>query len=129
MNKQLTKTEQRFYKMLKKAFMLTRISIKTKISIEELCNEQKNIVFFFGNEKDLVKDVVIDFVLYRNNKAFAGIEIIDEDDELNMTTGEKLLVKTIFRRLGYEFFTVTDPDKLKEATEIIKEKSLQLIRR
>ena len=46
-----------------------------------------------------------------------------------MTTGEKLLVKTIFTRLGYEFFTVADPDKLKEATNIIKEKSLQLIRR
>lgn len=122
MKKQLTEKEEKFLKLMKKELFLTGISIRTKIPMEELCKERKDIVILFGNEYALIKDIVIDFVLYKNRKAIAGIELIDEEEELQMNKGEQLLLDTIFLRLGYELFRIIDTGKLPEAAKIIRKK-------
>ncbi|MBR3227039.1 MAG: hypothetical protein IKF68_00680 [Erysipelotrichaceae bacterium] len=122
MNRTLTEKEKEFLSYLKKALRFSGISIRQKVNIEELCEERKDVPITFENEKKLVKDVVIDFVLYRKGKAIAGIEIVDEPEEYRSAKGEKILKDFVFRTLGYEYFRVIRMDKLRESADIIKEK-------
>ena len=74
----------------------------------------------FGRDNYLIENIVIDFVLYKNDKVIAGIEVIDEQEELELKRGEEMLINMIFTRLGYEFFKVTDTSKLKENAKSIR---------
>ena len=116
----LTALEQEFYTFLKRELFFSGIEIKTKIAIKDLCKERNDVVIAYGRDNYLIENIVIDFVLYKDNKAIAGIEIIDEPEELSLKKGEELLINTIFTRLGYKFFRITDTNKLKEAAKIIK---------
>ena len=118
----LTVLEQKFYKVLKKELFFSGMEIRTKISIRDLCKERNDIVIAYGRDNYLIDDIIIDFVLYKHDKAIAGIEIVDEPEELSLKKGEELLINTIFMRLGYQFFRITDTDKLGEAARIIKKK-------
>ena len=122
MENELTEIEQRFYKLLKKELFFSKIEIKTKIAIKDLCKERNDVVIMFGRDFYLINDIVIDFVLYKDEKAIAGIELIDEPEELTYKKGEEMLINTIFTRLGYKFFKIVDTNKLKEAAKIIKRK-------
>lgn len=123
---QLTNHEDIFLKYLKKELRFTNITIKKKISIEHLCNERPDVPFVFGKEQNNIKDILIDLVLYKDGKPFAGIEIIDEPEEFENARGEKLLIDFIFKSLGYEYFRIVDLDKLEEASVIIKNRVLTL---
>ena len=74
----------------------------------------------FGRDFYLINDIVIDFILCKNGKVIAGIELIDEPEELAYKKGEEMLISTIFARLGYKFFNITDTSKLKESAKTIK---------
>ena len=120
MENELTEIEQQFYKSLKKELFFSKIEIKTKIAIKDLCKERSDVVIMFGRDNYLVENIVIDFVLYKNDKVIAGIEVIDEQEELELKRGEEMLINMIFARLGYEFFKVTDTSKLKENAKMIR---------
>ena len=122
MNEELTVTEQKFYELLKKKLRFTSIEIRTKISLYDLCKERHDVIFTFGNDYKLIEGVIIDFVLYRKDKVIAGIEVVDEPEEMNLKKGEEMLINTIFSRLDYKFFRIVDTNKLKEAVKIIKQK-------
>ncbi|MBR3251610.1 MAG: hypothetical protein IKF80_07855 [Erysipelotrichaceae bacterium] len=120
MESELTEIEQQFYKSLKKELFFSKIEIKTKIAIKDLCKERSDVVIMFGRDNYLIENIVIDFVLYKNDKVIAGIEVIDEQEELELKRGEEMLINMIFARLGYEFFKVTDTSKLKENAKAIR---------
>ena len=120
MENNLTILEQRFYKLLRRELFFSCIEIRTKISIKDLCKERNDIVIAYGRDNYLIDDIVIDFVLSKGNKVLAGIEIVDEPEELTLKKGEELLINTIFTRLGYKFFRIIDTDKLYEAARIVK---------
>lgn len=120
MESELTEIEQQFYKSLKKELFFSKIEIKTKIAIKDLCKERSDVVIMFGRDNYLIENIVIDFVLYKNDKVIAGIEVIDEQEELELKRGEEMLINMIFARLGYEFFKVTDTSKLKENAKMIR---------
>ena len=120
MEKELTGIEQQFYKFLKKELFFSNIEIRTKIAIKDLCKERNDVVIMFGRDFYLVNDIVIDFILCKNGKVIAGIELIDEPEELAYKKGEEMLISTIFARLGYKFFNITDTSKLKESAKTIK---------
>ncbi|MBR5341530.1 MAG: hypothetical protein IK151_06365 [Erysipelotrichaceae bacterium] len=126
MEQSLTKYEEEFFKYLKKELMFTNIKIRTKISIEELCQESGNIMVDLSRNKTVMENLLIDFVLYRKGKAIAGIEVVDEPEEFLNSQGEKILKDFIFNTLGYECFRVVDMDKLKESARLIKEKAVKL---
>ena len=120
MENELTEIEQQFYKYLKKELFFTKIEIKTKIAIKDLCKERSDVVIMFGRDNYLIENIVIDFVLYKYGKVIAGIEVIDEPEELELKKGEEMLINTIFNRLGYKFFKIIEISKLKEAAKDIK---------
>ena len=122
MESNLTILEHKFYKFLKKELFFSGIEIRTKITIKDLCKERNDVVIIYGRDNFLIDDIIIDFVLYKDNEAIAGIEIIDEPEELSLKKGEELLINTVFTRLGYQFFRITDTEKLSEAAKIIKKK-------
>ena len=123
---ELTKYEQEFYEYFKKKLFLSGISIKTKTTINSLCEERKDVNFVFGKDTSLMSNIIIDFVLYRGKRAIAGIEIIDEPDELENEKGKKLLIDTLFKSMGYQYFRVVNLNKLKEAATIIAEQAKKL---
>ncbi len=120
MESELTEIEQQFYKSLKKELFFSKIEIKTKIALKDLCKERSDVVIMFGRDNYLIENIVIDFVLYKNDKVIAGIEVIDEQEELELKRGEEMLVNMIFARLGYKFFKVADTSKLKENAKMIR---------
>ncbi|MBQ3295286.1 MAG: hypothetical protein IJH00_02215 [Erysipelotrichaceae bacterium] len=120
MEKELTEIEQQFYKFLKKELFFSNIEIRTKTAIKDLCKERNDVVIMFGRDFYLINDIVIDFILCKNGKVIAGIELIDEPEELAYKKGEEMLISTIFARLGYKFFNITDTSKLKESAKTIK---------
>ena len=122
MKADLTEKEMEFLGYLKKALRFSNISIRQKISIGELYDEREDVTLVLGSSEYLLKDVLIDFVLYKNGKAIAGIEIVDEPEEFLNAKGAKLMKDYIFRTLGYECFRVVNMKKLKEAAYIIKDK-------
>ncbi|MBO7698333.1 MAG: hypothetical protein J6S38_04780 [Erysipelotrichaceae bacterium] len=121
----LTEKEEEFLKYLKRELIFTNIKIRTKISLEELCEESGNIMVDLNRNREAMKDVLIDFVLYRNNKAIAGIEVVDEPDEFLNSQGEKILKNFIFNTLGYECFRVVEMDRLKQSARFIKNEVLK----
>jgi hypothetical protein len=120
MENELTEIEQQFYKYLKKELFFSKITIRSKIAIKDLCKERSDVVIMFGRDNYLIENIVIDFVLYKYGKVIAGIEVIDEPEELELKKGEEMLINTIFNRLGYKFFKIIDISKLKEAAKDIK---------
>lgn len=118
----LTLKEKEFIKYLKRNLFFRGFKIKYKISLIDLIKERKDINFFFGEDVALLKGIIIDFVLYRNNKVICGIEVVDEEDELGMEKGKLLLIDSLFKQLNYKYFRVVDLDKLKEAASIIADK-------
>ncbi|MBP5279972.1 MAG: hypothetical protein J6Z03_05770 [Erysipelotrichaceae bacterium] len=121
----LTEKEEEFLKYLKRELIFTNIKIRTKISLEELCEESGNIMVDLNRNREAMKGVLIDFVLYRNNKAIAGIEVVDEPDEFLNSQGEKILKNFIFNTLGYECFRVVEMDRLKQSARFIKNEVLK----
>ena len=117
MENELTEIEQQFYKFLKKELFFSKITIRSKIAIKELCKERNDVVIMYGRDNYLTEDILIDFVLYKDDKAIAGIEVIDEPEELELKKGEEMLINAIFNRLGYAFFKVTDINRLKELSK------------
>ena len=128
MEANLTVHEQEFYSCLKKKLFLSRIAIRAKVPLAELCDERKDLVFNFGDEKEIINDIVIDFVLYRDTKPVAGIEIFDEPEELENRKGENLLKELLFSRMGYEYFKVVDLNNMNEAAKIVKDKTMEHLR-
>ena len=122
MKADLTEKEAEFLGYLKKALRFSNISIRQKISIGELYDEREDVTLVLGSSEYLLKDVLIDFVLYKKGNAIAGIEIVDEPEEFLNAKGAKLMKDYIFRTLGYECFRVVNMNKLKEAAYIIKDK-------
>ncbi len=122
MKADLTEKETEFLSYLKKALRFSGISIRQKVSVGELYDEREDINLVLGSSEALLKDVMIDFVLYRKGKAIAGIEVVDEPEEYLNAKGEKLLKDYIFKTFGYECFRVVNMNKLKEAAYIIKDK-------
>jgi len=120
MENELTEIEQQFYKYLKKELFFSKITIRSKIAIKDLCKERSDVVIMFGRDNYLIENIVIDFVLYKYGKVIAGIEVIDEPEELELKKGEEMLINTIFNRLGYKFFKIIEISKLKEAAKDIK---------
>ncbi len=120
MENELTEIEQQFYRFLKKELFFSKITIRSKIAIKELCKERNDVVIMYGRDNYLTEDILIDFVLYKDDKVIAGIEVIDEPEELELTKGEEMLINAIFNRLGYAFFKVTDINKLKENAKAIR---------
>ncbi len=100
MENELTEIEQQFYKYLKKELFFSKITIRSKIAIKDLCKERSDVVIMFGRDNYLIENIVIDFVLYKYGKVIAGIEVIDEPEELELKKGEEMLINTIFNRLG-----------------------------
>ena len=94
----------------------------------ELCDERKDLVFNFGGDKEIINDIVIDFVLYKDSKPVAGIEVFDEPEELENRKGENMLKELLFTRMGYEYFKVVDLNNMNEAARIVKEKTVEHIR-
>ena len=121
----LTEKEEEFLKYLKRELIFTNIKIRTKISLEELCEESGNIMVDLNRNREAMKGVLIDFVLYRNKKAIAGIEVVDEPDEFLNSQGEKILKNFIFNTLGYECFRVGEMDRLKQSARFIKNEVLK----
>ena len=128
MESNLTVHEQEFYSCLKKKLFLTKIAIRTKVPLAELCDERKDLVFNFGGDKEIINDIVIDFVLYKDSKPVAGIEVFDEPEELENRKGENMLKELLFTRMGYEYFKVVDLNNMNEAARIVKEKTVEHIR-
>lgn len=118
----LSLKEKEFIKYLKRNLLFRDFKIKYKTPITELINERNDINSFFGENVALLKDIIIDFVLYRNNKVVCGIEVVDESEELNMEKGKLLLIDSLFKQMNYKYFRVVDLDKLKEAASIIASK-------
>lgn len=123
----LTIHEQIFIKHLKKQLLFSSISIKQKVSIgklyEDACKEFPHLVKVFDKDEKTVKDIQIDFVLYKGRRILAGIEIVDEPDELKQSIGKKLLINNFFRAINSECYRVTDLNKLQEASEEIKNRT------
>ena len=120
MENELTEIEQQFYRFLKKELFFSKITIRSKIAIKDLCKERNDVVIMYGRDNYLTEDILIDFVLYKDDKAIAGIEVIDEPEELELKKGEEMLINAIFNRLGYAFFKVTDINRLKENAKAIR---------
>lgn len=123
----LTETEQLFYKYLKKELFLSGIKIRTKISVAELCAQRSDVSFQFGNDEQLVKNIIVDFVLYKNSRMIAGIEVIDEPEEFENNRGEKMLKDLLFARMGCEYFRIVDLTRLDAAAKIVKNKTQKII--
>ena len=119
--KTLTAKEEEFLRYLKKQLLFSGISIRIKESLWDLCNDN-GMPPVFGNDAQLLKQIDIDFVLYKKNRLIAGIEILDEPDELDEKLGEKTLIDFNFRRLSAECHMIMGTDNLKQAAKIIKEK-------
>ncbi|MBQ6492993.1 MAG: hypothetical protein IJI92_03925 [Erysipelotrichaceae bacterium] len=122
MENNLTPCEEKFYGHLKKQLFLSGIEIRTKISLYDLCMERSALNITFGNEEEIVKDIIIDFVLYKKDRVIAGIEVLDEPNELEDHRGENLLKDLLFGRMSYEYFKVTDMDRLNDAAKMIRKK-------
>ncbi|MDO4500159.1 MAG: hypothetical protein Q4B60_02680 [Erysipelotrichaceae bacterium] len=122
----MTKHEEVFYKHLKRKLLFTKFNIEVKVPITKLYKERKDILFTFGKDEHLLDDVIIDFVIKRGKRVIAGIEIVDEEDEINMSIGKKTLINSLFLQMNYEYFRIVDLDKLSEAADIIKDKLINL---
>ncbi|MBR4610959.1 MAG: hypothetical protein IKO38_11025 [Erysipelotrichaceae bacterium] len=128
METKLTSKEQEFYTCLKRKLIFSSIEIRTKIPLADLCSERNDIVFHFGKDREIISDVIIDFVLYKNGKVISCVEIFDEPDELENRRGENLLKDLLLSRMGYEYFKVIDLDNIGKAAAIVKEKTLAALR-
>lgn len=128
METKLTSKEQEFYTCLKRKLIFSSIEIRTKISLADLCSERNDIVFHFGKDREIISDVIIDFVLYKNGKVISCVEIFDEPDELENKRGENMLKDLLFSRLGYEYFKVVDLEKINQAAAIVKKKTLAALK-
>ena len=62
--KKLTVKEEEFYRYLKKQLLFSGIKIRTKESLWDICQNNAMPVMF-GNQGELLKQIDIDFVLYR----------------------------------------------------------------
>ena len=128
METKLPSKEQEFYTCLKRKLIFSSIEIRTKIPLADLCSERNDIVFHFGKDREIISDVIIDFVLYKNGKVISCVEIFDEPDELENRRGENLLKDLLLSRMGYEYFKVIDLDNIGKAAAIVKEKTLAALR-
>lgn len=128
METKLTSKEQEFYTCLKRKLIFSSIEIRTKISLADLCSERNDIVFHFGKDREIISDVIIDFVLYKNGMVISCVEIFDEPDELENKRGENMLKDLLFSRLGYEYFKVVDLEKINQAAAIVKKKTLAALK-
>ena len=128
METKLTSKEQEFYTCLKRKLIFSSNEIRTKIPLADLCSERNDIVFHFGKDREIISDVIIDFVLYKNGKVISCVEIFDEPDELENKRGENMLKDLLFSRLGYEYFKVVDLEKINQAAAIVKEKTLAALK-
>ena len=128
METKLTSKEQEFYTCLKRKLIFSSIEIRTKISLADLCSERNDIVFNFGKDREIISDVIIDFVLYKNGMVISCVEIFDEPDELENKRGENMLKDLLFSRLGYEYFKVVDLEKINQAAAIVKKKTLAALK-
>lgn len=118
----LSLKEEEFLKYLKRKLLFKNITIKCKIPLVDLIEKRKDVNYFFGENKVLLNDIIIDFVLSKNNKVICGIEVVDENDEISMEKGKLLLIDSLFKQLNYKYFRVVDMNKLKEAANIIADK-------
>ncbi|MBR3265254.1 MAG: hypothetical protein IKI61_04760 [Erysipelotrichaceae bacterium] len=128
METKLTSKEQEFYTCLKRKLIFSSIEIRTKIPLADLCSERNDIVFHFGKDREIISDVIIDFVLYKNGMVISCVEIFDEPDELENKRGENMLKDLLFSRLGYEYFKVVDLEKINQAAAIVKKKTLAALK-
>ena len=119
---ELTANEQEFLKYLKRKLFFKNYDIRFKVSLHDLYQERKDLSFTFGQNEDLLKDIIIDFILSKDNKVVCGIEIVDEDDELDLSKGRLLLIDSLFKQMNYKYFRVVDLTKLKQAAGIIADK-------
>ena len=114
--------EEEFLKHLKRKLLFKNITIRTKIPLIDLIKERKDINYFFGENVGLLNDIIIDFILSKNDKVICGIEVVDEEDELINEKGRILLIDSLFKQMNYKYFQIVDLDKLKQAASIIAEK-------
>ena len=119
--KKLTVKEEEFCRYLKKQLLFSGITVRMKESLWDICQNNAMPVMF-GNQGELLKQIDIDFVLYKKEKLIAGIEILDEPNELDENFGEKTLIDFNFKRLSAQCFMIPGTDNFKEAARIIKEK-------
>ena len=119
--KKLTEKEEEFYRHLKKQLFLSGINIQSKVSLYDICNNY-DMPLAFGNDVNILKQIDIDFVLYKKGKLIAGIEILDEPNELDENLGEKTLIDFNFKRLSAQCHMILGTDDMKMAAAIIKEK-------
>ena len=119
---ELTANEQEFLKYLKRKLFFKNYDIRFKVSLHDLYQERNDLSFTFGQNEDLLKDIIIDFILSKDNKVVCGIEIVDEDDELDLSKGRLLLIDSLFKQMNYKYFRVVDLTKLKQAAGIIADK-------
>ena len=117
----LTAREEEFYRYLKKELFLSGIRVRFKQSLWDICS-QNPVPMPYGNEAGLLKQIDIDFVLYRKDRLIAGIEILDEASELDENLGEKTLIDFNFKRINARCFVIMGTDDLKKAAKFIKEK-------
>lgn len=121
----LTIKEKEFIKYFKNRIRFKGFKIKEKISIYKLGKDVNEISFLFGNNTDLINDIVVDFVIEKNNKVIAGIELIDEEDELELSRGKQMLIDTFFKTIGAKYFRIVDLNNLKDAANIISSKIIK----
>lgn len=121
----LTIKEKEFIKYFKNRIRFKGFKIKEKISIYQIGKDVNEINFLFGNNTDLINDIVIDFVIEKNNKIIAGIELIDEEDELELSRGKQMLIDTFFKTIGAKYFRIVDLNNIKEAANIISSKIIK----
>lgn len=121
----LTIKEKEFIKYFKNRIRFKGFKIKEKISIYQLGKDVNEISFLFGNNTDLINDIVVDFVIEKNNKVIAGIELIDEEDELELSRGKQMLIDTFFKTIGAKYFRIVDLNNIKEAANIISSKIIK----
>lgn len=114
--------EEEFLKHLKRKLLFKNITIRTKIPLIDLIKERKDVNYFFGENVGLLNDIIIDFILSKNDKVICGIEVVDEEDELINEKGRILLIDSLFKQMNYKYFQIVDLDKLKQAASIIAEK-------
>ena len=119
--RKLSAVEEEFYAHLKRQLLFSGIDIRIKRSLYDICQEN-DILLPFGKDTELLKDIVIDFLLYKKGKLIAGIEVLDEENELDEKRGEKTLINFNFARLSAECFMVSDFRNLKQEAKQIKEK-------
>ena len=114
--------EEEFLKHLKRRILFKNITIKCKVPLGDLIKERTDVNYFFGENEALLNDIVIDFILSKNDKVICGIEVVDEKDELENEKGRILLIDSLFKQLNYKYFQIVDLNKLKEAAGIIADK-------